>query len=102
MKILLVDDDILSVEALTVGMSFQHPNWETLSATDGQTALDHFRDHRPDLVILDISLPDRDGFEILRAIRAVSEVPVIILTGHGQAHHRERAFELGATDHVVK
>jgi DNA-binding response OmpR family regulator len=71
-------------------------------ALDGASALADFRATRPDLAVLDLGLPDRDGLDVLRAVRRESNVPVIILTARGEESDRLVGLELGADDYMVK
>jgi len=71
-------------------------------ALDGASALAAFRSTRPDLAVLDLGLPDRDGLDVLRAVRHESNVPVIILTARGEESDRLVGLELGADDYMVK
>ncbi|HET7094872.1 MAG TPA: response regulator transcription factor [Thermomicrobiales bacterium] len=71
-------------------------------ATDGESALAAARAGRPDLVILDLGLPRRDGLDVLRELRRVGDVPVVVLTARGEETDRIVGLELGADDYVVK
>ena len=71
-------------------------------ASDGASALAASRSTRPDLAVLDLGLPDRDGLDVLRAVRRESNVPVIILTARGEESDRLVGLELGADDYMVK
>jgi two-component system KDP operon response regulator KdpE len=73
-----------------------------IEAFRGAQAIDRLRSGLPDLVLLDIMLPDIDGFEVLRIIREVSNVPVIMLTAKGEEEDRIRGLELGADDYITK
>jgi two-component system phosphate regulon response regulator PhoB len=87
--------------------TFETEGFRLLSASDGETALAVARMERPDLVLLDWSLPGRSGLEICRALRAetdarLRDVPVVMLTGQAQAEHTSAGFEAGVTDFVTK
>jgi two-component system KDP operon response regulator KdpE len=101
-RILTVDDDPLIRDALSAALSLQWPSAEIVTASSGAEALRTFFDHEPDVVLLDVSLPGLSGFEVLRQIRQVSDVPVIMLTGRGEETDQVRGLELGADDYVVK
>ena len=101
MKVLIVDDEPDVVEALAITFSLQQ-HWTVDSALDGETAVEKFFENIPDLVILDIALPGMDGYEVLRRIRRVSEVPILMLTVKGEEMSKVKALELGADDYVVK
>jgi DNA-binding response OmpR family regulator len=75
---------------------------DVLEAADGKAALRTLHERRPDVVILDVGLPDLDGFEVLQRIRDVSRVPVLMLTGRGDHHDKVRGLDGGADDYVLK
>ncbi len=102
MKILIVDDDEHIREAVTVGFQLQWPDSEILAAKDGEDGLAQFFEHTPDVVVLDVAMPGKNGFEVLREIRRVSDVPVIMLTARGEDTDQVRGLEMGADDYVVK
>jgi DNA-binding response OmpR family regulator len=79
-----------------------HEGFRAISAPDARTALQRMQDDKPDLVILDLGLPDRNGFDVLREIRRTSETPIIILTARGEETDRVVGLELGADDYMVK
>ena len=102
MKVLVVDDDVRIREALEVGIQLQWEDAHVLSAGDGEAGLDLFFEQEPDVVLLDITLPRMNGLEVLKEIRRVSDVPVIMLTAHGEDVDQVRGLELGADDYVGK
>jgi two-component system KDP operon response regulator KdpE len=102
MKILVVDDDSRIRDALEVGMHLQWEDAEVLTAADGEAGLDAFFSEEPDVVLLDVTMPRMNGFEVLQAIRRVSDVPVIMLTARTDDVDQVRGLELGADDYVVK
>ena len=102
MKVLVVDDDPHMREALEVGLQLQWADTHVLSAPDGETGLDVFFHDRPDIVLLDISMPRMTGFEVLEQIRRVSDVPVVMVTARGSRDDQVHGRELGANDHVDK
>jgi DNA-binding response OmpR family regulator len=102
MKILVVDDDPVILEALTVGFQLQWQEATVIAAADGEAGRAAFYEHAPNVVVLDIALPGLNGFEVLREIRHVSDVPVIMLTARGEETDQVRGLELGADDYVVK
>jgi two-component system KDP operon response regulator KdpE len=102
MKLLVVDDDARIREALEIGVRLQWEDAEVLTAADGVAGLDQFFDHEPDVVLLDVTMPRMNGFEVLKAIRRVSDVPVIMLTARGDDIDQVRGLELGADDYVAK
>jgi DNA-binding response OmpR family regulator len=102
MKILVVDDDQQILEAVTIGFQLQWQDSTVIGASDGEAGLESFFEHSPDVVVLDVSMPGQNGFEVLQAIRKVSDVPVIMLTARGEEIDQVRGLELGADDYVVK
>ena len=98
--ILLVEDDA-SIRELTV-MGLQAAGFQVTTAADGQAALERFRKERPDGVVLDIMLPELDGLEVCRAIRAESAVPVVMLTARSDTVDIVVGLEAGADDYVTK
>jgi two-component system KDP operon response regulator KdpE len=102
MKILVVDDDPQILDAVTVGLQLQWQDAEVLSATDGEQGLRVFYDQNPDVVVLDVTMPRKNGFEVLQDIRRVSDVPVIMLTARGEDTDQVRGLETGADDYVTK
>jgi two-component system KDP operon response regulator KdpE len=102
MKLLIVDDDARMREALAVGLQLQWEDAEVVVADDGESGLRAFYDHEPDVVLLDVTMPRLNGFEVLREIRRVSDVPVIMLTARGEEYDQVRGLELGADDYVTK
>ena len=98
--ILIVDDEtsIRSVLATRLGMV----GYEVLTAGDGETALDVFHECAPDLVILDVMLPKGDGYSVCKAIRSVSDAPIIMVTALANLSDRIAGLELGADDYIVK
>jgi DNA-binding response OmpR family regulator len=102
MKILVVDDDPQILDAVTVGLQLQWQDAEVLSAADGEQGLKVFYEQNPDVVVLDVTMPRKNGFEVLQDIRRVSDVPVIMLTARGEDTDQVRGLETGADDYVTK
>ena len=102
MRILVVDDEPDVIESVRLGFELQWREGEVLGAPDGDTALDLVEQEHPDIVLLDIGLPDIDGFEVLRRIRAFSDAPVVMLTARDDAMDKVKGLELGADDYVTK
>ena len=98
--ILVVDDEPRIVEA--VGMNLELEGYQVSSASNGYEALQKLTEDLPDLVILDVMMPEVDGFETLREIREVSTVPVIMLTVRGEEIDKVRGLDLGADDYITK
>jgi two-component system KDP operon response regulator KdpE len=99
-KVLLVDDD--ATLRRTLGIGLRAAGHEVLLAGDGRTALQAARDDRPDIVVLDLGLPDLSGFEVLRSLRAWSTVPVVVLSARAESAEKVEALDLGADDYVTK
>ncbi|MBA2442830.1 MAG: response regulator transcription factor [Rubrobacter sp.] len=98
--ILVVDDEPKLVEM--VREYLEHDGYRVESAADGREALERFRRARPELVILDLMLPELDGYEVCRRLRRESEVPIIMLTARDQEPDELVGLELGADDYVTK
>jgi len=99
-RILVVDDEPRMIHFIRLNL--EHDGFEVVETTSGTKALDRLRDQLPDLILLDVMMPDLDGFETLRLIREISTVPVIMLTAKGEEDDRVRGLELGADDYVTK
>lgn len=99
-RILVVDDEERMVRFIRLNL--EHDGFQVIEAYNGTQALNKVRSSLPDLVLLDVMMPDMDGFEVLRIIREVSTVPVIMLTAKGEEDDRVRGLELGADDYVTK
>jgi DNA-binding response OmpR family regulator len=99
-KILVVEDE--SKIARLVRDYLEHAGFETVVAGDGDTALASARRSKPDLVVLDLGLPGRDGLDVARTLRRTSTVPIVMLTARGDEIDRVVGLELGADDYVVK
>lgn len=100
MSILIVDDDVELVGLLRFALDAA--GYDVIPAYDGDQALQRLQQHRPDLVILDVNLPVRDGFEILTAIRSTSQVPVMMLTVRTTEEDEVKGLDLGADDYLRK
>jgi DNA-binding response OmpR family regulator len=98
--ILVVDDE--ERMARFIRLNLEHDGFRVVEAFRGMQALQALRDALPDLVLLDVMLPDLDGFEVLRMVREISSVPVIMLTAKGEEDDRVKGLELGADDYVTK
>jgi DNA-binding response OmpR family regulator len=99
-KVLVVDDEPRMIQFIRLNL--EHDGFEVYEATSGPQALEKMRDQLPDLILLDVMMPDLDGFETLRLVREISTVPVIMLTAKGEEDDRVRGLELGADDYVTK
>jgi two-component system KDP operon response regulator KdpE len=99
-KILVVDDEERIVRFIRLNL--EHDGFIVSEAFNGKQALQRLRDVTPDLILLDVMMPDMDGFEVLEMIREISSVPVIMLPANGEENDRVRGLELGADDYVTK
>ena len=102
-RILVVDDDPQIVRLLRA--SLEQGGYQVFVAYDGETALHMLRRERPDLVVLDLMLPDRDGWDVTRVMRSdptLADTPIIMLTARVEHHDRIVGLELGADDYVTK
>jgi len=99
-RILVVDDEERMVRFIRLNL--EHDGFQVIEAFRGAQALDRLRSGLPNLVLLDVMMPDIDGFEVLRMVREVSNVPVIMLTAKGEEEDRIRGLELGADDYITK
>jgi two-component system KDP operon response regulator KdpE len=99
-RILVVDDEERMVRFIRLNL--EHDGFRVSEAFKGSQAIDRLRSSLPDLVLLDVMLPDIDGFEVLKMVREVSNVPVIMLTAKGEEEDRVKGLELGADDYITK
>jgi two-component system KDP operon response regulator KdpE len=99
-RILVVDDEPRMIRFIQMNLELE--GYEVIQANNGFEALNTVRDELPDLVILDVMMPNMDGFETLRLLREVSPVPVIMLTVKADEEDKVRGLELGADDYVTK
>jgi two-component system, OmpR family, KDP operon response regulator KdpE len=99
-RILVVDDDPQIVRALRINLRAR--GYEVDVAGDGRTALKTAAAHPPDLVVLDLGLPDMDGAEIIRGLRGWSTVPIIVLSGRAEGTDKVAALDAGADDYITK
>ncbi len=99
-KILIVDDDENICEVIK--MYVESAGYETKVVNDGKTAQTMFLEYKPDLVLLDIMLPNIDGIDVLKWIRKEYETPVIMITAKGETFDKVLGLELGADDYIVK
>jgi DNA-binding response OmpR family regulator len=101
-KVLVVDDAPEVVDSVRLGFAVQWREVDVISAGTGKDALDMVEHESPDLVLLDVGLPDIDGFKVLEEIRFFSDVPVVMLTARDDTIDKVRGLELGADDYVTK
>ena len=99
-KILAVDDEKRMVRFIQLNL--EQDGFQVITAYNGTEALEQVRTKLPDLILLDIMMPDINGFDVLRKIREVNTVPVIMLTAKGEEFDKLRGFNLGVDDYVTK
>lgn len=99
-RVLVVDDDASLAEMLTIVL--RQEGFDSRMCVRGDQALEEFRDYRPDLVLLDLMLPGKDGIDVCKEIRAESGVPIVMLTAKGDTVDVVVGLESGADDYVVK
>ena len=102
MRVLIVDDEPDVIKVISMSFRMQQPAWEIVSAEDGSEALILLEQEHPDVVLLDIGLPDMSGLDVLKSMRVFSDVPVIMLTVRDDELSKVQGLELGADDYVIK
>lgn len=99
-KILVVDDEPQLIRVLRTGLKAR--GYDVLGASDGESGLESFNEWHPDLVITDLAMPNVDGLEFCRRLRAISQVPIIVLSAKGEERTKVEALDIGADDFVTK
>ena len=99
-KVLIIEDEIKL--ARFVELELKHENYEVFVANDGREGLDMFYDKKPDIILLDLMLPELSGIEVCRRIRKDSSVPIIMLTAKGEVFDKVLGLDNGADDYVTK
>ncbi|MFB6467219.1 response regulator transcription factor [Cytobacillus sp. Hz8] len=99
-KVLVIEDDSYICELIT--LYTEKSGYIVSIANDGMKGLEMFYDSPPDLVILDIMMPEMDGWEVCKEIRKWDKTPIIMLTGRGESYDKLKGFDLGADDYLVK
>ena len=102
MKVLIVEDDPQIIEAVSLAFQIRWPEAELVSTQDGERGVDMVESERPDVVVLDLGLPDISGYEVLKRIRLFSDVPVLILTVRSDEADIIKGLEWGADDYMTK
>ena len=102
MKLLVIEDDPEIQEVISVYFEMSWPEAKVIPCLKGKKGIELSESEKPDVIILDIGLPDMSGFEVLKEIRSFSNVPVIILTVKGEEQDKVKGLELGADDYMVK
>ena len=100
MKILVADDDAQLQRALRITLASR--GYDVVPARDGAEAIDLAATAHPDLVLLDLGMPQVDGIDVIRAIRAWSKVPIVVLSGRTDSGEKVEALDAGADDYVTK
>ena len=100
-RLILVVDDEARMRRF-IRLNLEYDGFKVVEAENGKQALDKLRESLPDLVLLDVMMPDIDGFEVLKMIREISDVPVIMLTAKGEEEDIIRGLEGGADDYITK
>jgi DNA-binding response OmpR family regulator len=99
-RILVVDDDVDILQLIQDLLSLE--GYEINLVTNGKAALEKFSDSKPDLILLDLVLPDIDGYTICRRIRLTSQIPIIMVTAKGNEKEKIEGFQAGADDYITK
>lgn len=102
MKILLIEDSPEIVKGVTLTFKLRWPDATVMSSDEGEKGISLVEEESPDIIILDINLPDMTGFDVLEAIRTFSDVPVVVLTVRDDQMDELKGLELGADDYIVK
>jgi two-component system KDP operon response regulator KdpE len=99
-KVLVVDDEPALARALAINLHAH--GWEVVTAADGRSALEAAATEHPDVVLLDLGLPDIDGTEVLAGLRGWTKVPIVVLSARQHGEDKVEALDLGADDYVTK
>src|SRR5437764_11866098 len=99
-SVLVIDDDARIVSLLRRALAYE--GYAVRTALNGTAGLESAREDPPDLVILDLMLPDIDGFEVCRRMRSAGDVPILMLTARDEVGDRVRGLDEGAEDYLVK
>jgi two-component system KDP operon response regulator KdpE len=99
-RVLVVDDEASLVRALAINLRAR--GWDVVTAHDGASALEVAADKHPDVVVLDLGLPDLDGVEVIRGLRGWTRVPIIVLSARQDSHDKVEALDAGADDYTTK
>ncbi len=99
-RILIVDDEPQILRALRINLTARQ--YDVVTAADGTQALHHAKTSRPDLIVLDLGLPDMDGVDVIRRLRTWTPVPIVVLSGRSTSNDKVYALDAGADDYVTK
>lgn len=102
MEVLIVEDEKSIIDAVKVALEFRWPGASLIAATTGKKSIELVKAKSPDIIILDLNLPDISGFEVLKRVREFSNIPVVILTVRSDDEDVLRGLEAGADDYIIK
>ena len=102
MKIVVIDDEPDICEVITISFGLRWPDATVMSAGTGRKGIELCRQYPPDVIILDIGLPDIDGFEVCRQLRETITAPILILTARDSEIDKVKGLEFGADDYITK
>ena len=102
MRVLIIEDSHEVVEAVSLCLQLRWPEVTISTAAEGARGVEILKSEPIDMIILDINLPDIDGFEVLKRVRSFSSVPIVMLTVRGREEDQTRGLEMGADDYIVK
>jgi two-component system, OmpR family, response regulator VicR len=102
MKILIIEDDQQIVEAITLAFQIRWPEAKLVSSQQGEKGIELVENEKPDIVILDLGLPDINGYDVLKQIRLFSDIPILILTARTEESDIVKGLEWGADDYMIK
>jgi len=101
-KILVIEDDQQIVEAITLAFQIRWPEARLVSTQQGEKGIELVENEKPDIVILDLGLPDINGYDVLKQIRMFSDIPILILTARTEESDIVKGLEWGADDYMIK
>lgn len=102
MKVLIIEDSPIVIETIQLALEMRWPDVKTVSTSMGEQGIDMVESESPDVVVLDLGLPDTSGFEVLKRIRLFSKVPILILTVRADESDIIKGLEWGADDYMIK
>jgi two-component system response regulator VicR len=102
LKILVIEDDQQIVEAISLAFQIRWPEATLVSTNQGERGIDLVESEKPDIVILDLGLPDINGYDVLKQIRLFSDIPILILTARSEESDIVKGLEWGADDYMLK
>jgi len=102
MKILIIEDDKETINIVKAILELKMPTAEVISNSSGMAGIELVRQNSPDIVLLDLGLPDTDGFQVIQSIRKFSNVPLCVITARDGRSEEEKSLKLGANDFITK